>query len=287
MKKKVLGMIVMIMVVAMMFGMSSVYAKEKEGTGLKEYDEITPETYAEMEHATEADLLTYLSIPYTYRYERLNEEVYVKPKPILDWEKVNAPAIILYEKRPTLVFINGEGRLMYLPIGEYVTDAKMAYETPHCMINEGEELIRSGDIAAYKYIKAKGEIEAWSNNFHHFTYHVPQNSEYCGFSKNVGFLFRSGTDVYTYTNISRFSRVFLTETILIAHDVREVITSNYDYDEENLNTPLFFMEDGSLKAYVVDIDDIDREQAKKTEFDSEKYLKTPKYEGGYQKSVNH
>ncbi len=281
MKKKVLGMIVMIMVVAMMFSMSSVYAKEKEGTELKEYDEITPETYAEMEHATEADLRRYLGGEYTYQYEKLNEELYVKPKSILDWEKVNAPAIILYEKRPTLVFINGEGRLMYLPIGEYFTDAKMAYETPHCMTNEGEELINSNEIAAYKYIKAEGKIEAWRYNHLHFTYTVPQNAEYCGFSRNVGFLFRSGTDVYTYTHMSRFSRVFLKETILIAHDVREVIVSNYDYDEENLNAPLFFMEDGSFKAYVINIDDIDEEQAKKTEFAAKKYLRSPIYEGGY------
>ena len=71
-------------------------------------------------------------------------------------------------------------------------------------------------------------------------YQLPENSVYCGSSYFVGYIFRSGTDVYALRD---------GEVVCIADNVSYVIDSDYYLESDLWCQPLFLMVDGSIKAY--------------------------------------
>lgn len=119
----------------------------------------------------------------------------------------------------------------------------------HYNSSSHEEILKSEANYTVTYAKETGEVKVWEFGevFATFT-GIPANSEYCGFSRFEGYIFRSGTDVYSLNAIDTHNADG--SVVCIAHNVQYVIDADYYYGSDPWCQPLFIMTDGSVKAYI-------------------------------------
>lgn len=110
---------------------------------------------------------------------------------------------------------------------------------------ENRIILTESHNSSIVYDEDTGKIQEWTFGLLTNNYMVPENSVYIGESKAEGFIFRSGTDVYTLCN---------NQVMVIAHNVKQVISINGYYDHNNTSQPIFIMTDDSVKIYVGSID---------------------------------
>ena len=81
---------------------------------------------------------------------------------------------------------------------------------------------------------------------------LPLNTEYCGESSNLGFIFKLRDDVYALTLDPMYPKEYQHyEYIQIASNVQKVIETDYNFDNNNAKSqPLFLMKDNTVRAYV-------------------------------------
>lgn len=98
------------------------------------------------------------------------------------------------------------------------------------------------------YDCTEGTVSVWELGVKIREHIVPKNSIYGGFSRNEGFIFRKGSDVYAVRDYGCGTDEY--EVRVIAHDVDFVIMSNYTADDPSeFSQPLFLMNDGTVKCY--------------------------------------
>jgi len=112
-----------------------------------------------------------------------------------------------------------------------------------------EEILSSKTDYTVTYDQKTGEVKLWKFGIVEETYTgIPKESVYCGFSFFEGYIFRTGTDVYSLNAVD----TYITDGVVkcIAHNVKYVIDADYYYGSDPWCQPLFQMTDGSIKCYV-------------------------------------
>ena len=99
---------------------------------------------------------------------------------------------------------------------------------------------------------------------------LPKGAAYCGYSAFEGFIFRSGSDVYSLKDNDG-------KPTVIAHNVKYVIDTEYRCGSDPWSQPLFLMEDGTIKVYISWEGDMNAPA------DDECHLVEPYHEGSYEK----
>lgn len=138
--------------------------------------------------------------------------------------------------------------------------------------SEEEEWIYSKTDSALTYSKETGTVTVWEfGEVYETLTGIPQDSVYCGFSRFEGYIFRSGTDVYSL-DVNTWDADGTVSCI--AHNVKYVIDADYRASSDPWSQPLFIMADGSVKVYVSWEGDADAPA------DDASHLVPPYHEGG-------
>lgn len=275
MKKTIVTLAVLTFIFSVIFE-STVFAVNIKDN-INTYEEITAETFASLRTATEKELREHLSKYYAITSYPDNESIFGLTS-LEDEDNtllIYKPAFTTYHEADILLFINSDGTLMKLKVGEDLEMVDIAAESAHLTVPEGKVLMRNYLETAYTYEADTGKIEKWNIGKVEDTWNVTTSSKYCGFSDDVGYIFRDGGDVYAFTADSFFSSTLeKDEVVKIAEGVEMVLVMNYWYSEDHYGVPLFLMQDKSIKAYV-------NTDALMNNTNHRKYLCTPIYEGGY------
>ena len=117
----------------------------------------------------------------------------------------------------------------------------------HLAISD-EEIVASKFGYAATYVQETGEFKVWKFGEVANTYSVPKNSIFCGLSFIEGYIFKNGTDLYTIH--APGSQLNDGTVNCIAHNVKDVIDTDYNFSYDCTNQPLFLMENGTVKCYV-------------------------------------
>jgi len=134
-------------------------------------------------------------------------------------------------------------------------------------------------IASYSetvsYDQKTGKITRWILGEEETLVKLEGNPLYCGNSFWEGYIFHSvDGDVFAVRNL--FGKGWSID--IIAHNVKFVVLSDYNYMSGAWSQPLFYMNNGTLKVYHATTT-----EKKDRPTDDEFFLKDPIYEGGYRK----
>ena len=153
------------------------------------------------------------------------------------------PIVYRYGESLVLWYTYGSGNLYYKTI--YGPNGMFSNYGGNVHLDEStnDEIIGRYEGFALSYNSAEGTINQWKCGKINHKYSVPAGSIYCGESHREGYLFRSGSDVYSLTFEG-------SEAICIAHGVKYVLESNYAFNSDAAFQPLFLMESGEILAYV-------------------------------------
>lgn len=150
------------------------------------------------------------------------------------------------------------------------------YSEVHCEYNEDEPVIHVEEYFAITYVEKTGKVKVWQFNEIVREYELPENSVYAGKSFWEGYIFRSGTDVYSLIELGCYnSSVYCLD--VIAHNVEKVITADFMMGSDDWSQPLFLMTDGSVKGYCSWYGGTDKP------VDDASHLRELTNEGGYRK----
>ena len=116
------------------------------------------------------------------------------------------------------------------------------------LANSDEEIVTSEFTRTTTYIQETGEFKVWEFGKVINTCSVPKNSIFCGLSFMEGYIFINGTDVYAIN--APGSQINDGTVECIAHNVKEVIDTDYKFSIDSSEQPLFVMNDGSVKCYI-------------------------------------
>ena len=176
------------------------------------------------------------------------------------------PVVYKYGKSLVLWYTSERGELYFSTI--YGTDGMFSNYGGNIHFDEStdDEIIGMYESFALTYNSTEGQVNQWQCGKITSHYTVPIGSMYCGNSQREGFLFRSGTDVYSL-NVG-------SEAICIARGVKYVLDANYAYNSDASFQPLFLMESGEILAYV-GFNSLGEEP------DDPRHLLPPQTEGGY------
>lgn len=267
--------------VAMLLGVlllcSVVNASAKED--LVAYTEISPETFSLMKETDEEKLNERLAkVGYSIKYiNDLKVSMCSNLRDESESMMMYKPSLVSYNGEDVVFYISTNGALMCWNLKRPVSDSEVISRSAHVTYNEedGDVLMETNAKLALVFNKKTSIIQCWESNCLLQEVALQENAVFCGKSSNLGYIFRCGDNVYTYT-----ANCFATSAVgeklqIIASGVEQVIVCNYIYDEYNCDVPLFQMKDGTIKAYVNNDENLG------TNMDSEKYLKVPCEEGGY------
>lgn len=150
------------------------------------------------------------------------------------------------------------------------------YSEVHCHDTEEEPVIHVEETFAISYVEKTGKVKVWQFDEVVREYTLPENSVYAGKSFWEGYIFRSGTDVYSLIELGCYnSSVYCLE--VIAHNVEKVISADFMMGSDDWSQPLFLMTDGTVKGYCSWYGGNDKP------VDDESHLKELTNEGGYRK----
>jgi len=128
--------------------------------------------------------------------------------------------------------------------------------------------------ANYSIVYSENSVQLWKFGKLLSESTLPAGSIYTGFSDWEGYIFRNGGDVYSVQiEENEGNPELICEAI--AHNVKEIIVTDYKLNSDAWSQPLFLMEDGSIKAYCVWNGDNDAPR------DDVSHLASPQFEGGY------
>ena len=178
------------------------------------------------------------------------------------------PVIYRYKDTLVLWFTSEKGDLFFRTI--YGDENIISFNSGipvHFDNTSGDIILSRYESCTFSYNFEEGLVSQWQYGKNTFQSNVPAESIYCGNCYSLGYLFRSGTDVYCLVYGKE-------EAICIAHDVKFILDSNYSFSSEAMFQPLFIMEDGQVLAYV-DLESSGRKP------DDPNYLLPPLKEGGY------
>ena len=273
MKRKV-AVLLVVLIAFLGWTSLSVAAKRR----LPEYNEVTPSVYVKLDVAEEEKLNEYLKDRYSCEFIPESSICVVKDKSLNDSSVLTRPVLVSYKGETSIIYTE-QGKLMCWNISEPIMYAKQIAETAHTDEYKQENKILLGtDVNMALVLDTKYNIATyWEYGKATKIWELPKNAVYCGKSPSVGYVFRDDSDVYAITVGAYITSTEGEDLKVIAHNVKKVVVTNYNYDQIQLGVPLFLMNDGTLKAYV-------RTEANiKDKMDSEKRLKDPVHEGGYWK----
>ena len=124
------------------------------------------------------------------------------------------------------------------------------------------------------------KVQLWAHGEKKAEAKLPKEARYVGFCYWEQYLFRSGSEVYSVE--LKVKESTYTETIpeivveRIAKGVKYVILADYKLNSDAWEQPLFYMEDGTVKAYC------HWEGEEDSSRDDKSHLVSIQYEGGYQ-----
>lgn len=130
------------------------------------------------------------------------------------------------------------------------------------------------NCANYSVVYTDNSVQVWEFGKLTAETSVPADSIYTGSSYWEGYIFRNIGDVYSVQIEKQDEKRVLT-CESIAHEVKEVIATDYKLNSDAWSQPLFLMQDGSLKAYC------DWHGDREAPRDDACHLSAPQYEGGY------
>lgn len=272
-RKLVALLILATVVMGMTLGATS--SKQRK---LPKISELTPEWYVSLETTDEETLNSYFENKYKFEFIGDSSSCFcrnIEDGPTGDI-MMSRPILVSYKGEIVLLYTSTKGVLMrynstydaFEPLARSVhTDS---YE------EEGKVLMVSNMGMALTYDTNNCEVTQWEFNEIKDSWKLPTGAVFCGYSLEMGYIFRQGTDVYALIGNS----ITGGELKIIAHGVKTVVESDYYYDITAFSVPLFLMEDGTLKAYINEYIEINEE------LDVEEYLKVPCHEGGcYELSI--
>lgn len=178
------------------------------------------------------------------------------------------PILLPDTSEPIIAYTDEYGKLC---VYNASTDRHDYYNNIH--VQDEVECIDTS--ANYSVVFKKGTIELWEFGTKTIEVKIPADSKYVGYSYWEGYLFRSNGDVYSVQLKEQEdgSPKFVSE--VIAHNVQEVLVTNYKLNSDAWEQPLFLMNDGTIKAYCVWAGDQDAPR------DDESHLVQPTCEGGW------
>lgn len=115
-------------------------------------------------------------------------------------------------------------------------------------LEDGAKVIREEDEYAVVYDSSDGNVSFWSFGELQNEYTVPEGAVYEGLSYWEGDIFHKEGDVYSLRGEG--SHMPDDSVTVIAHNVKEVLDTDYDATMDDFSQPLFLMEDGSKKFYT-------------------------------------
>ena len=131
------------------------------------------------------------------------------------------------------------------------------------------------DVCAnYSVVYTNNSVQIWEFGKLVAETTVPEGAIYTGFSYWEGYIFRNGGDVYS-VQLKEENEKPLLLCEPIAHNVKEVILTDYKLNSDAWAQPLFLMEDGSIKAYCVWNGDSEAPR------NDACHLTSPQHEGGH------
>lgn len=177
------------------------------------------------------------------------------------------PIVIPDTSEVVIAYIDEYGKLC---VYNASTDRHDYYDIIH--VADGVEFI---DTNANYGVVYDATVQLWEFGTKTAEVQIPADAKYVGYSYWEGYLFRSGGDVYSVQIKEQEdgSPKFVSE--VIAHNVQEVLVTNYKLNSDAWEQPLFLMKDGTVKAYCVWAGDKDAPR------DDESHLVQPTHEGGW------
>lgn len=179
-----------------------------------------------------------------------------------------SPIILPDISEVVIVYVDEHGEMCVYNASSDKHDYYSNVHTP-----ESLEFIAS--YANYSVVYENGTVELWEFGTKTAEVQIPADAKYVGYSYWEGYLFRSGGNVYSVQikENEDGSPKFVSE--VIAHNVQEVLVTDYKLNSDAWEQPLFLMNDGTVKAYCVWAGD------KEAPRDDESHLVQPTSEGGY------
>lgn len=186
------------------------------------------------------------------------------------------PVIMKSSKGVELWYTNLRGEIQVDAIeGKCMDGWSSDYHGPlHYDTADGEEYIDCCESWVMVYNQSAGKVKVWSLEEVIDEFEVPEDAIYGGQSFWIGYLFRSGTDVYA---AKYNAETETTDVYVIAHNVKMIIDADYAMGSDDWAQPLFLMTDGTVKGYC---EWMGEEGAP---LDDPSYLYDIRYEGGYDK----
>lgn len=191
---------------------------------------------------------------------------------LVDFEELNLysyyyPIIYTYNKTLYLWTTDSFGTVFVTNLENKETDTLT--DLHYYPEKRDEEIINLNQQFSITYTSDDEKIHVWEFGTEIENYSMSREAIFCGLS-DVGYIFRLGTDVYSFRYNMRFPGI-----VCIAHNVKSVISINYCYDSGHQHQPLLLMQDGDIKVYL------DDGLYTGIEPDNYKLLRKPIYEGGY------
>lgn len=216
---------------------------------------------------SESEFITENKYKYTLHLTTFNES---NEKVI----KYNYPVIFKDGASLILWYTSSSGILLFKEIYGKGNIGDVYGDKIHYTVSGDDEIIISSKTEyTVSYSEQTGEIKLWQfGEILSTITGIPKDSIYCGLSNMYGYIFRSGSDVYSLKAIDPTNKN--ESVICIAHDVKYVINADYSLDSHYNSQPLLQMLDGSIKVYAKFDDYKD---------DSENFLLPLQNEGGYNK----
>ncbi len=184
--------------------------------------------------------MSYYNSCLIHKYERLEDCLRDFYKPIL-FEGENGIE---------LWYITNSGMLFAEALEGKLSNGRVQYvigDVNHTLSEMEISLIKCMEYDIV-YDIVEGTVSVWELGVKIREHNIPKNSIYGGFSRNEGFIFRKGSDVYAVRDYGCGTDIY--EVQVIAHDVEFVIMSDYAaHDPSEFSQPLFLMKDGTVKCY--------------------------------------